>query len=503
MTRFTIAAAVFVIALATYVITLSPTVGMTDSGELTLAATSLGVAHPPGFPLYVIVTHLFTRIPVGDVTTRANFASAFFAALAAAAMTFAAGDLVIAACLGLFLAFSRTLWSYATIAEVYALNTFLSVAMLVLALTWRRTRDIRYLRLAALAFGLALGVHYVTAGIVAIGAAILVGRVRARDVVPFILGGLLVYAYLPIAASRDPAMNWGNPTTLSRFVDHVAAKQYQQYVGGGGQIARPLSIAAHELPLVLIAGAIGLALLFRRDRRLFVALLAIIAANFAWVFVYPIVNDLDAYLLPSFIAIIVAAAAFPIRAVLPVIAIATLVLSFHDRSHETYARDYVRDALTNVPPDATIVTGDWQLVSPMMLLRPDVHVIQTGLLIRSWYLDQLERREHLDVRVLRPLVADWERGAPPSPELVRELNRFVLSLANSRHVYATGDVFATKQLHPALAELAKTHDFVPNGLTIEIAPGHRPRTVHRFMPIVTNPPPELAERYREAHLRSQ
>jgi hypothetical protein len=137
----------------------------------------------------------------------------------------------------------------------------------------------------------------------------------------------------------------------------------------------------------------------------------------------------------------------------------------------------------------------------MLFLRRDVHVVQTGLLIRSWYLDQLERREHLDVGALRREVTLWEHGAPASPDLIRQLNLFVLALANSRHVYATGDVFATRQLAPALQALSATHYFVPNGLTVELAPGHHLRPIKPFTPLLTNPPPELAERYRQAYLR--
>ena len=125
MSRRFVAAGVFVIALGAYLITLAPGVGMTDSGELMLAAETFGVAHPPGFPLYVVVTHFFPN---------ANIASAIFAALAAGVMAFVAGEAA------LLLAFSRTLWAYATIAEVYALNTFLCVAMLACAVAWRRTR---------------------------------------------------------------------------------------------------------------------------------------------------------------------------------------------------------------------------------------------------------------------------------------------------------------------------------------------------------------------------
>jgi len=446
------AAVVFVIALAVYALTMYRTVGPTDSGELTVAAQTLGVAHPPGFPLYVLVTHLFTLVPLGDVAVRANFASAFFAALAAAAMTFIADDFLIAIALGFFLAFSRTLWAYASVAEVYALNTFLSVAMLVLVVRWRRTRDVRFLRFAALALGLALAVHYVTAGIVAIGGAILIGRVRLRDVVPFVLAGLMLYAYLPIAASRDPAMNWGNPTTLQRFIDHVSGKQYQQYIAGELQFARPAKIVVREFPFVAIAGVIGLALLFRRDRRLFVALAAIIAVNAAWVIVYPIKNDLDAYLIPLFIALIVAVPR-ELRTFLPLIVVVTFITSYQNHARDTFARDRVEAVIAKAPPNATIVSGDWELISPMLLLHPERHVVQTGLLIRTWYLDQLERREHLDVSALRPWVAQWQRDGTATQAVVLELNRFFYRLVTTRPVYVTRDVVATPQLRPAFEEL--------------------------------------------------
>jgi hypothetical protein len=335
---------------------------------------------------------------------------------------------------------------------VYALNTFLSVSMIVLAMWWRRTRNVRWLRLAALAFGLALGVHYVTAGIVAVAAAILIGRVRIRDVAPFVLIGLLAYAYLPIAASRDPAMNWGNPTSVSRFIDHVTAKQYQQYVGGM-QIARPARIVGQEFPLVLVAGLIGLAM--TRDRGLQAALLAIIVANTAWVIIYPITNDLDAYLIPIFIALIISASTLQIRSIAVLMVATTFILSYHDRSHETAPADRVLEVLARAAPGATIVTGDWELISPLLLLHPERHVVQTGLLIRTWYLDQLTRREHLDVSALRPLVAEWEHGKAPSPALVVELNRFMFRLVTTRRVYVTRDVFASRELSLALAELKK------------------------------------------------
>src|SRR5215510_10282230 len=169
--------AVFLVALLLYTLTLAPTVTLVDSGELILAAHGLGVAHPPGFPLWVMLAHLASLLPVGNVAARINFSSAFFAALACAMLTLAVAELTITAsslstskrrkkggqqskaaeepglaCLlvassalgaGLLMAFSRTLWSYATITEVYALNTLLILIVFFLVVRWWRIVETR------------------------------------------------------------------------------------------------------------------------------------------------------------------------------------------------------------------------------------------------------------------------------------------------------------------------------------------------------------------------
>jgi len=91
------AGAVFLVALVVYSWTLAPTVTLTDSGELILAAYGLGVAHPPGTPLWVMLAHLASLVPVGSVAVRINFSSAVFAALACATLTLVVADLVITA----------------------------------------------------------------------------------------------------------------------------------------------------------------------------------------------------------------------------------------------------------------------------------------------------------------------------------------------------------------------------------------------------------------------
>src|SRR5215208_4499410 len=91
------AGAVFIVALVVYSWTLAPAVTLTDSGELIVAAYGLGVAHPPGFPLWIMLAHLASLLPVGSVAMRINFSSAVFAALACAMLTLVVAELVITA----------------------------------------------------------------------------------------------------------------------------------------------------------------------------------------------------------------------------------------------------------------------------------------------------------------------------------------------------------------------------------------------------------------------
>src|SRR5215471_6271708 len=91
-TRSICAALIFISSLSVYLVTLAPTVTLVDSGELIVAARYLGVAHAPGFPLYVLLAHLASIIPLGSVAQRVNFASGLFAAGASALVGLAVAE---------------------------------------------------------------------------------------------------------------------------------------------------------------------------------------------------------------------------------------------------------------------------------------------------------------------------------------------------------------------------------------------------------------------------
>ncbi|HKV74009.1 MAG TPA: DUF2723 domain-containing protein, partial [Gemmatimonadales bacterium] len=163
-----------------YLLTLAPSVTWWDAGEFIAAARTLGIPHPPGTPLYVMVAHLWgALVPVGEYAARLNFLSALFSALGAGGFFLIAhealgaaeafrdvpllrlGGAAAAAVAG---AFTFTQWQNSNETEVYAVAVFTIALMAWLALVWRRDRRngepaARWLLLILYLGGLSIGCH--------------------------------------------------------------------------------------------------------------------------------------------------------------------------------------------------------------------------------------------------------------------------------------------------------------------------------------------------------
>lgn len=224
-----------------YLFTLSPTINFGDSPELISSVYTLGIAHPPGYPLYSLVGKLFTYMPWGDsLAQKVNFASAFFSAasifliaiiVASSGKSYSLQGAIISA---LFLMASPTLWSQSVISEVYAFNLFLFALLLYLSFLWWESADKRYLFAAIFIYGLGLANHHtLVAFIPVLLTFIFLGRRKGLKgfgqiiclCILFALG-FSVYIYLPLRAMQSPPMNWGDPQTLSRFIDVILRRQF-------------------------------------------------------------------------------------------------------------------------------------------------------------------------------------------------------------------------------------------------------------------------------------
>ncbi len=184
--------ATVVISLVVYTLTLQPTVGLEDSGELVVASDYLGVPHPPGYPIWSLLTWFFQWIfhPVTfhgqpNPAWGVNFFSAFSGAAACGVLAllisrsgfdllkslkkesdilgektcrlFASAAGISG---GLLLAFGQGMWSQAVIAEVYTLNIFFQSLLLVFLYRWMaEPKQSKWLMLCGFVFGLGITNH--------------------------------------------------------------------------------------------------------------------------------------------------------------------------------------------------------------------------------------------------------------------------------------------------------------------------------------------------------
>ena len=219
--------------------TLYPGVAGGDSGELIITAYGLGVAHPPGYPLYTLLGHVLTWLPIGSIASRVNLLSAILDAIAAGLLfrlTWRMSKDVWAAALacGLY-AFSPLIWSYAVTAEVFPLNNFFIAVLL--NITWTFSSDGRRWPTAVLAFfvsGLALTNHHTFFFVATPILGWMLWCLRNENkffkkLITLIFSaslGLLPYLYLFWAGSQELPISWGDTGNWDGFLTHILRQEY-------------------------------------------------------------------------------------------------------------------------------------------------------------------------------------------------------------------------------------------------------------------------------------
>jgi len=316
-----------------YLATLSPTTAMWDTSEYIAAAKVLGLPHPPGNPLFVLLAHGFGLLPIPvSYAARINILAALSSAIASG-FWFLLIDhilarhgvartrrLVLAAAGTLLGATAFTVWNQSVVNEkVYTVSLALFGAITWLMVRWLAGRDARRnnAKLVAVAFLLGAGYSIHPAGLLP-GLGIVLA-VIARDwrlflrwqLVAAVLGafvlGLTPFVFEPIRAAQNPPINEGSPTacpyghlamscTLSettyvRLRDNINRTQYQKPSVLDRQISYPAQVGmwwlyfkwqwlrdphdaapAAQLALALVVLALGLwgaVLHWRWDRATF------------------------------------------------------------------------------------------------------------------------------------------------------------------------------------------------------------------------------------------
>lgn len=247
---YLVAAMAALVALLVYVRTLPPTFTGGDSAELITAAYTLGIAHPPGYPLFCLLGKLFTLIvPFNTIAWRVAFMSAFFGAstcfVVSLLITKVTGKWFAGLAGAVMLAVSSEFWKWSVVVETYTLNAFLMVLCILALLVWQETRRSKYLYLFAVAYGLGLCNHHTMHFMGPVFALFILSvdhrpwqRWQVYAWVTVIGVGIwgLIHLYLPLRAMAGPYSNWGNPQTWENFWYVVTRAQY-------GYNSQPFTIA--------------------------------------------------------------------------------------------------------------------------------------------------------------------------------------------------------------------------------------------------------------------
>lgn len=456
----------------------SPDVGFWDTGEMQTVPTIFGIAHPTGFPAYVLLGGLFSRLwAFGTIAWRMTLLSALSTAATAAILAEMLRTLrlrsrslrIVTAAL---FACGEIVWRDATRTEIHTLALLITALAVLFALrAWRG--DLRAFWMSPTLLGLALATHPVALWTMP-GIALLLGdalrragprrKARAWGNTAFgcASGAALFaacYATIPIfsiihsRARSDPTLalglppgepfwDYGHPETLKNFFWLIEGKEFDKH---GAMLAildltrypsyflQYMTIAAEEFtwPAVPFI-AVGVVVLFARNRALGLAFLALLTAGIPFALAYAIEIDNERYLLFSlFIASLLIAVGLERivrgmaprhRAIAPAaIALAAITLLVSNRElfkqrNEHEARAFLERVIAHTPANAIIVTP-WVYATPMGYASYVEHRFGSRIVVTSELPDLADR--YAAWARQRPLYLIDEGAAPYSQPPLR------------------------------------------------------------------------------------
>jgi hypothetical protein len=429
------------LALAVYWLTLAPDLAWanagSDGGELITAAVTLGIPHPSGYPLYVLLGKLFSWLPLGAVAFRLNLFSAVCVAVAAGLVTAVNSDYRLpitapAIAAGLTFAFAPLVWSQALISEVYGLNLLCLALFLWALLTARPEAAVLPQRrspswLAGLFLGLSITTHL--SSLLMLPLAILATRkARLPQLAVGILLGLTPFLLLPLLAQSGSPVVWGKPDTLQGWWWLVSGRLYHPNLLALSPeaLATRLREWALILPgqflwvgfVLMIVGVLKLvnsqqatinseqSTAYRSSLTVYGLLLTI----FLYLLYALGYNTTDAlvFTLPALLlaALLLGPGLQRLGALALGLPLLLLLLNFQAQNlrQERVVRPFTQQLLQQTPANALLLSSDEATTFTLWYFhhveeqRPDIIVADTNLFAFDWYRSQL-RAQHPDLFV--------------------------------------------------------------------------------------------------------
>lgn len=209
---------------ALYIWTFPRAIVLEDDGLFLMAGEHLGIAHPPGYPIYTLILHILMQLPVDTPAVLGHLLSSVFGAVACGAVMLCGRLLGASTIPALFAAWvfaaSEHVWSQAIISEVYSFNALLFFGVYALVLHASRQKEMRLgLWLSAsVIYGIGLANHWPLMVLATPG--LLVALFPARRALlprmPLLVGvatltAALPYAWMAWRSHQDPLISFYGP----------------------------------------------------------------------------------------------------------------------------------------------------------------------------------------------------------------------------------------------------------------------------------------------------
>ncbi|MCM3880082.1 MAG: DUF2723 domain-containing protein, partial [Vicinamibacterales bacterium] len=313
---FLIAALVAGGALALYLATLQPGMGgPEDTPKFQFLGYVLGTAHPPGYPLYVLLTHAFVQLPIRTIAYRANLFSAVMAAFACGVAYIigrqAGAGRWASICAALALAAGPGFWKAAVFAEVYSLAAAIGALTIAFLQSWGVRHGAKRLLAAVATFALGLGNHLTIVGLLPAGAwyilirhrkALTLRLVAACIAVLFL--GVSQYWFIVVRTRQLSTYLESRATSISELVSVVTAQRFanERFAFGPTalltkQVPAVASVVRQEMQMIgVLLLAIGVvAAVWRRNTA---AILVIASAGGLLGMVINLAGDIQGFITP-------------------------------------------------------------------------------------------------------------------------------------------------------------------------------------------------------------
>ncbi|MCX7611882.1 MAG: DUF2723 domain-containing protein [Ignavibacterium sp.] len=545
---------VSLISAVIYYLTLAPSVVQIDCGELAAVQITLGIAHPTGYPLFTIVGYLFSLIPLfSSKIFQMNFLAMLFVSIGVGIFSYSVKlilnnidkfskiqnyntkkknqktqlqifelneiqKIIISIIAGLILAFSKTFWLQSTSVEVYSFQILLFsliISSLLNAYVSNDNDDKKSWIIFSIALGFGFSNHMTTLLLIPASAYLFFIKNKfdknsfKKILIMFsifLLVLIINYSYLPIRASQNPILNWGNPVDLERIIRHISGFQYQVWLFSSTDSAKKqfthfITNLPYEFYLSLVISLIGIIFSFRIYQRFFVFNIIL----FLFTIIYSInydINDIDSYFLLSYFSL----SLFSIYGMIwlvkkfaqlknyqltlvlslfPIIQILASLNSVNQNKNFIY-EDYTKAILNSLPNNSIVFGYQWDyFVSPSYYFqfvenfRRDVAVIDKELLRRSWYYKQIDTNYpdildgiNTEIKLFLNALKPFERKENYNPNLLESLYRQIMTNLittniNKRDYHITPEIIEN-ELRRGEFNLPEGYDLVPYLLTYKV-----------------------------------